>query len=169
MKPESKPDIVELARVLNQHNVRWVLVGGMALILHGGHHVTTDCDLAFEKVQGNLESIKTALERLGARPQRAPEQGEFPLDFSILMAPFMHLKSEVGDIDLINRLPGIDSFNGLYERAVEVEIIGERVRVASIEDLIAMKSTSERPKDREHIEELKSLLSLSEENPKDAP
>ena len=168
MRRESKPDIVELARVLNEHQVRWVLVGGMALILHGGHHVTTDCDLAFEKMQANLESMKVALERLGARPQRAPEEGEFPLDFSILMAPFMHLKSEVGDIDLINRLPGIDSFNGLYDRAVEVEIMGEMVRVASIEDLIAMKSTSDRPKDRQHVEELKSLMSLSVDDPTDA-
>ena len=160
MKQSNSPDIVALARALNESGARWVLIGGMAVILHGGYHVTEDADLAFARVKANLDAVKAALETIQARPLRAPETGDYPLDYSILMAPFMHLKSAAGNVDLINRLPGIDSFDGLYERSELFEVQGVKIRVASIDDLIAIKSNSDRPKDREHVEELKSLKIL---------
>jgi hypothetical protein len=163
MKPSDLPDIVVLARTLNRHRVKWVLIGGMALILHGGNHSTIDCDVAFEKSRDNLESLQAALEELGARPKRAPEEGEFELDFSILLGPFMHLKSLAGDIDLINRLPGIEKFDDLYQRSELIDIGGESIRIASIDDMIRLKENSTRARDREHVFELRALKKLAEE------
>ena len=165
MKPSDSPDIVALAKALNDQGARWVLLGGMAVILHGGYHVTQDADIAFQRAKENLDAVKRALESVGARPLRAGDEGKFELDYSILMAPFMHLKSDAGNVDLINRLPGIDSFEGLYERADVVDVQGVPIRVASIDDLIALKSASNRPKDAEHVAELKSLKGLATDAP----
>lgn len=44
--PERPPDVVALARILNDQGIVWVLVGGMAMVVHGSSYVTTDIDLA---------------------------------------------------------------------------------------------------------------------------
>jgi len=160
VKPENVPAIEKLAQALNESGVKWVLVGGMALTLHGGSLLTSDCDLAFEKSEDNLQRLKSALESISARPLRASDNGEYELDFSTLLAPFMHLKSEVGPVDLINRLPGVDSFEGLYSRSVEIDVDGIEIRIASIDDLIRLKSGTDRPKDALHLEMLKALINL---------
>lgn len=163
MEPSELPNIGKLAKALNSSNVRWVLVGGMAVMFHGGFNVTFDADLAFEKSVVNLDAIKNALECIHARPVRASNFGAFELDRSVLMAPFMHMKSEAGFVDLINRLPGVDSFDGLYQRADVFLVEGEEVRVASIDDLIAMKSQSDRQKDADHIRALLAIKALQSE------
>ncbi len=127
-------------------------------MLYGANSVTSDCDLAFEKSTENLKRMAAALKELGARPVRASEDGEFELDFSILLAPFMHLKTEVGPVDLINRLPNIGSFQELYDRALILEVDGVEIRIAAIEDLIRLKSDSTRERDALHISMLKTIL-----------
>lgn len=67
------------------------------------------------------------------------------------------LTTDVGDIDLLAEPAGVDSFEGLWERANVMEIFGLQVRVASIEDLIAMKRAAGRPKDQQHLLELLDL------------
>ena len=157
MKPSDLPELEKLAEALNRHQVKWVLIGGMAIVLHGADYLTSDCDLAFEKSEPNLKRLKSALEELGARPVRESDSGGFELDYSILMAHSMHLKSEAGPVDLINRLPNIESFEKLYENAVLYEIEGIEFRIASIEDLIRLKSDSSRERDQLHVSVLKSL------------
>jgi predicted nucleotidyltransferase len=157
VKPLDLPELEKLAEALNRNQVRWVLIGGMAVMLHGADYLTSDCDLAYEKSETNLKRLKTALEELGARPVRASDTGTFELDYSILLAHFMHLKSEAGPVDLINRLPNIESFEKLYQNSVQFEIDGIEFRIASIEDLIRLKSDSSRERDQLHISMLKTL------------
>lgn len=160
MKPSDLPELEKLAEALNRHGVKWVLVGGMAVMLYGADYLTSDCDLVTEKTRENLDRLKAALEELGARPVRASDQGNFELDFSILLAPFMHLKTEAGPVDIINRLPNIESFEQLYNNALVVEVQGVQVRLAAIDDLIKLKSNSNRDRDQMHITMLESLKDL---------
>lgn len=157
MKPSELPELEKLAEALNRHDVKWVLVGGMAVMLYGADYLTSDCDLATEKTEQNLRRLKAALEELGARPVRASDNGEFELDFSILLAPFMHLKTEAGPVDIINRLPNVDSFQTLYDNALVVDVQGVQVRLAAIDDLIKLKTDTGRDRDQLHITMLESL------------
>jgi predicted nucleotidyltransferase len=136
----------------------------MAVMLHGADYLTSDCDLATEKTESNLANVKNALEELCARPVRASDDGPFEIDNSILMAPFMHLKTEAGPVDLINRLPGIDSFQGLFDRSIIVNVQGVEIRMASIEDLIRLKRDTNRERDKLHVSMLETLAKLA--NPK---
>jgi predicted nucleotidyltransferase len=157
VKPSELPELEKLAETLNRHEVNWVLIGGMAVMLYGADYLTGDCDLAYERTKENLLRLKAALEELGARPVRAPDDGPFELDFSILLAPFMHLKTEAGPVDLINRLPNIDSFEELKRNALVVDIDGVEVTIASIDDIIRLKTGSGRDRDQMHITMLQSL------------
>jgi predicted nucleotidyltransferase len=60
-------------------------------------------------------------------------------------------------------VPGVDSFQGLWERSSEKVLFGVPVRVASLEDLIAMKRAAGRAKDQPHLLELERLRSLAAE------
>lgn len=162
MKPSELPAIESLAEALNRHQVKWVLIGGMAVMLHGGGLMTSDCDLAYEKSRENLHRLAAALGDLGARPIRASETGDFQLDLSTLLAPFMHLKTEAGPVDLISRLPNIESFDELYSRSFSVEVDGVEVRIASINDLIRLKTGTNRERDSVHVEMLKTIQQESD-------
>ena len=75
----------------------------------------------------------------------------------------MTLETDATDVDILGDIPGIDSFEGLWERSVESTLYGLPVRVASIEDLISMKRTANRLKDQNHIMELLALQKLLHE------
>lgn len=163
MKPSELPALEKLASTLNRHQVSWVLIGGMAVTLYGAGYLTADCDLAFEKSQENLQRLKAALEELGARPARAPDDGPFELDFSILMAPFMHLKTTAGPVDLINRLPNIESYRELYENALVVDVEGTQIRLAAIDDIIRLKTGTGRERDQLHVSMLESIRDATDD------
>lgn len=76
---------------------------------------------------------------------------------------FLNLKTDVGEIDILPLPAGIDSFEGLWERSVEMDLGGFMVRVASLEDLAAMKRAANRPKDQLHLMEIAALIRLRDE------
>lgn len=57
-------DLVRLARALNEHGVRYVLIGGFAVIAHGGARTTKDIDLLIDPAPENVERIRRALQIL---------------------------------------------------------------------------------------------------------
>jgi predicted nucleotidyltransferase len=65
----------------------------------------------------------------------------------------------------MREIPGVDSFESLWERAIPMDLGGFTVRVASIDDLIAMKRAANRPKDQVHLKELLALKELMGESP----
>ncbi len=71
------------------------------------------------------------------------------------------LVTDAGSLDLLGEAPGAGPFEELWERAVVVEIDGSSVRVASVDDLIAMKTAAGRPKDKDHVLELRALRELA--------
>jgi hypothetical protein len=76
---------------------------------------------------------------------------------------FLNLFTDLGEVDVMRETPGVDSFEGLWERAVPMDLGGFTVRVASLDDLIAMKRAADRPKDRNHLYELLALKKLLNE------
>ncbi len=69
----------------------------------------------------------------------------------------MSFESMVGHVDILRVLPEIDSFEGLFDRSIVKILGGEQLRVASIDDLIKLKTAAGRPKDLDHIRHLQAL------------
>ncbi|HVT13680.1 MAG TPA: hypothetical protein VHE55_15555 [Fimbriimonadaceae bacterium] len=148
------PRFETLIQALNSEGVRFVVIGGLALILHGGRHTTFDTDLAVVLDSENASAIVRALAPFQPYPVHLPEGTPFVWDERSIRGQAVSLRSDCGDIDLLLVVPGVDSMAGLFARSVTREIGGRAFRVASLDDLEAMKREAGRPQDLAHLDEL---------------
>jgi predicted nucleotidyltransferase len=128
----------ELLAGLARANVRFVVVGGLAVVIQGYARLTADVDLVLDL---GHENVQRAIESLLARGLR-PLLPVNALDFA----------------DIANRTDWEPiPFEELWSRADSVELGGETVRVASIDDLIRMKRAASRPQDAIDIAQLEAI------------
>jgi hypothetical protein len=139
---------------LTRHGVEFVVVGGLAGLAHGSSYPTFDLDVAYARDRGNLERMVAALDELGITLRGAPPNLPFQLDARTLEngANFT-FDTRYGRFDILGDLPGVRSFEDLRVGATLEEIEGAKVRVASIDHLIAMKRAANRTKDKLMLEE----------------
>ena len=153
------PDFAKLVEVIAESGAEVVIIGGLAMTVHGSDYVTTDIDFAYNRTRENVEKIASALQELHPRPEGWDPDLPFVLDAAtIFNSSVLTLATDLGSLDLLGEVAGVKSFSALTSNAHEIELFGHRVRVASLEDLIRMKQAANRPKDQLHLIELKALL-----------
>jgi len=149
--------------VLLDHEVDFVLIGGLAARLHGSPTVTDDLDICHDKQRANLERLAAALARMEAR-LRLPDPDEVVpavLDDRMLAAvDSMTLVTDFGPLDLLGAPAGVESYAELARRSITMKLDGLTIKVASLDDLMAMKKAAGRRKD---LIELEILAALKEE------
>ena len=133
------------------------------MVLHGSDYSTVDSDFAVATDPETTDGLVRALAPFRPRPSHLPDFEGFPWDSRSIYGAVVSLITDVGDVDLLRVIPGVDSFEGVWERSVVRHVFGIGIRVANIEDLIAMKQSANRPKDAVHILELKAMLDLLSE------
>jgi predicted nucleotidyltransferase len=144
--------------------IEFVLIGDLAMIAHGANILTQDLDFAYAIEADNLERLAAFLPTIHARVLGRPSGDGFVISPATLQrVRFLNLFTDLGEVDVMRETPGVDSFEGLWERAVSMDLGGFTVRVASLDDLIAMKRAADRPKDRNHLYELLALKRLLDE------
>jgi hypothetical protein len=163
--PPNLPDYQKLITALNAESVRFVIVGGIAMVLHGSDYTTVDFDFAVATDLETADQLVRALAPFEPRPSHLPDFRDFPWDRRSIYGAVVSLITSAGDIDILRTIPGVDSFVGLWERSQARFLYGEEVRVASLADLISMKQAANRPKDIQHVIELRTLSSLEENEP----
>jgi hypothetical protein len=148
----------QILRELLDAGVEFVLIGGLAAQVHGSPSLTGDVDICFALDKDNLERLATALHALGSIRREMPPGVRAPLDDRALRAgDVFTLTTRFGDLDLLAHPdPGLD-FETLVGRSIRAEILGVEVRVAGLDDLMAMKRAAGRPKDRIELEILGAL------------
>ena len=147
----------QIFAALHRHGVDYVAIGGIAANAHGSRRLTLDVDIIPAPEDSNYERLAAALDELGA-PALA-EDSEFrdldPRDsFDLARASILKLATAAGDLDVLNRALGAPPYEDLRKRAVEVEVRGTPVRIASLDDVIAMKRAAGRPRDLRDIADL---------------
>ena len=75
------------------------------------------------------------------------------------------LTTDHGDLDLLAEVHGIGPYDRVFAQSVEVEADGRKVRVLSLDGLIAAKKAAGRIKDRNHLLELEALKKLGDAGP----
>ena len=148
------PKLREILEVFIRHGVDFVLVGGLAGIAHGSNYPSYDVDLAYERSRENIERLVAALDEIGVRLRGAPADLPFILDVHTIEngANFTFI-TPYGDLDLLADVGGVKSYAELRADAVQYEIEGFTIPVASIDHLIAMKRGANRAKDKLMLEE----------------
>jgi hypothetical protein len=138
-----------LLRSLLAHSVDFVVIGGLAGMARGSSYPSYDLDLAYARDRDNLERLAATLRELDATLRGAPAGLPFQLDAKTLAegANFT-FDTRFGPLDILGDPTGAPPYERLREGAGEKLLIdGERVAVASLDHLIAMKEAAGRPKD----------------------
>ena len=148
MPPEFQPK--PILRTLLEHDVDFVLIGGLAGIVHGSSYPSYDVDIAYARDSENLKRLAAALRELGATPRGAPKSVPFQLDARTLKnGSHFTFETKYGSLDILSDPDGAPPYEKLRRRAGRPqEFEGERIRVASLDHLIAMKDASGRTKDQ---------------------
>ena len=156
-----------LFRVLNASGTRYVVVGGVATVLHGYTRLTADVDLMIDLEREAAREAVRALVAFGLRP-RVPVNAEDFADERIRagwirdkgMQVFSFFKPDdpLLSVDVFVDHP-ID-FEKLYARSETCAVGGVSVRLVSIDDLIHLKRLAGRPQDREDIAKLEEIRRL---------
>ena len=154
-------DLERLLRALVDGKVDFVVIGGVAAVLHGSARLTFDLDICFANDRANLDALGAVLTSLDARLRGVPEDVPFVADGATLKrVDVLTLTTVAGDLDVLRVPSGAPRYDVLRAHADRFDVGGFEVRVASIEDLIAMKTAAGRDKDRSDIAELEALLRL---------
>lgn len=153
-----------LLRALADGGVDFVVIGGIAAILHGSARNTFDLDICFASDRENLEALGTVLMDLQARLRGVSDPVPLVPDAAALRrVEVLTLATAAGDLDVLRSPSGAPRYDVLRAHADRYDVGGFGVSVASVEDLIAMKAAAGRPKDLGDIEELEAILRLRSE------
>jgi hypothetical protein len=147
-------------RVLADNDVEYVLVGGLAAVVHGSTAFTNDADIVPSRELANLERLAAALRVLDARLRSPDDPQGIPFDpHPTLLASMamLNLTTRCGDLDLTFTPPALDDYDALVAASVEFELAGHTVRVAALRDVIRSKEAADRPKDRATLPILRAL------------
>lgn len=146
---------------LTAHGVDFVVVGGVAAILHGGATITRDVDVCFAREAANLTALARALRDLDARLREAGADLPFDPDERTLRSiELLTLDTSAGALDILTIAPGAAPYAQLRRRAERKDLGSFAVLVASLDDLIAMKYAAGRPRDLVAVEELEAIKRL---------
>lgn len=167
--PEQLFDIRRLLTALHDAGVRFVVIGGVAANVHGSDRPTLDLDVVYAREPENLAAVIRAITPL--KPQLRTREGAVPFiwDLQSLKSGFhFTLTTEAGDINLLGDAPGVGPFDRVWDEADEVDLFGMVIRVATVDDLIAMKRFVSRGKDNLHLLDLEAIRTLRQESTLDA-
>ncbi|CAN5543002.1 nucleotidyl transferase AbiEii/AbiGii toxin family protein [soil metagenome] len=155
--PPTHVDIDAILRALSRGGVEFVLIGGVAVGMHGAVRATKDVDIVPSPERENLErlaSVVRGLEgrQIGVDTEFLPHQptGADGLD----AGGSFQLATVHGQLDILQEGGAIPAYEELSAAAPETEYEGLALRYCSREHLIAMKRRAGRPLDLRDLEEL---------------
>lgn len=151
-------NLFEVARLLSQGNVEFVIVGGIAIRSHGGNYVTEDLDICYARTRDNLKRLADVLAPLGPRPRGLEESLPFVFDWSTLQqGTDFTFTTSMGDVDLLGEVKGIGNYDDLLKHSISVDLDGFPTKILSIPALIIAKEAANRDKDQPGLKVLYAL------------
>lgn len=141
----------EFLQLLNKHKVDYLIIGGVAVNLHGYHRSTGDFDILIGPSAENKEKLIAAIHEFGYDTQDYQERGVEEVTMFTLGK-----RSKEGHIELTNRIAGI-VFYEAFQRVQIKEVEGIPVKFFHYEDLIKNKLAAGRLKDLDDVENLRQI------------
>lgn len=169
MKLESVSAIVE---ALNTAQVRYIVVGGLAVVAHGYLRFTNDIDMVIQLKPDNIQRAFAALKEIGYQPTVPVTAQQFAdpdmrdrwiSEKGMRVLQFWSDEHRETSVDVFVLEPF--DFDGKYESALRKQLLDRfEVRVVDIPTLIAMKEEAGRPEDMVDIKYLRMRMEDREEN-----
>ena len=162
--------IQRVLATLEEAQVRYLVVGGVAVVLHGYLRTTLDLDLVIQLEDGNLAKALRGLEALGYQPRVSAPMAAFAdratreswiRHKNMLVFSLWHPDQQGFVLDLFVEEPF--DFDEVYSRALLVSLPETKATVIALEDLILMKRQAGRPRDLEDVEALLEMRRVAGE------
>jgi len=144
---------------LVQGGVDFILVGGVAGIVHGSARATYDVDIVYSRSTENIDRLVHAVAPYAPYLRDTPSGLPFSWGAKTIRNGLnFTLTTKLGDLDLFGEVAGGTTYKDLRPHSLEVEAFGVRFKCVDLPTLIRIKEAAGRPKDREAIAELRVLL-----------
>jgi hypothetical protein len=152
------PDLRGLLAAFAESGVEHVVVGGIALVLHGGIRTTEDLDIVPDPDPANLDRLCKMLEAIEAALLLSPTRRFDSREAWMLQrGRNVSLTTPYGDLDVVRTLAGVPDYATLAANAERYEVDGITLLAASPPQLIAMKQARGSAQDQADIETLRSI------------
>jgi len=148
---------LDLLKRLNNHNVKFVLVGGMACVIHGSQVVTQDVDICAPLTQENLSGLLASLAGAHPRFRMSPERPLPDAPEALAGCRNLYLITDLGQLDVLSEIAGVGEYSEVEQHAILVDLEGTPCRVLDLDTLIAAKRAMNSPKDRQVALELEAI------------
>lgn len=139
-------DFKEFIELLNNNNVRYIIIGGYAVVYHGYVRSTNDIDIWVDISEDNIKNLLNALDEFGFSSLNLKEEDFAP-------GQIIQLGYPPNRIDLITTPAGID-FESCHKSKEQIKIDGITLNIIDFENLIKTKKASNRTRDLADIDEL---------------
>ena len=148
----------DLLTILATHEVEFILIGGVAGVLHGAARATYDVDVVYNRTPENIEKLARALAPHKPYLRGAPPGLPFLFDAKTIERGLnFTLTTLLGDLDLLGEATGGGTYAGLKPHVETMELLGLKISCVDLPTLIRLKRACGRPKDLEAIAELESI------------
>jgi predicted nucleotidyltransferase len=153
-------DFKTVIRVLGEGSVDFIVIGGLAAVMHGAARLTFDVDIVYDRSPENIRRLVLALMPYHPYPRGAPPGLPFRWDAATIERGLnFTLTSDIGDVDILGEIVGGGNYEALLPRSVTKLVYGIECRCLGLEALVRVKRATGRPKDFEALAELEALLS----------
>jgi hypothetical protein len=152
----SAPSFDELLVRLTRAEVRFVLIGGLALGSWGVIRGTRDCAIVPDPVPDNLDRLAGLVAELGGHVQLGESLlgSERSIAALLMQGERALISTQLGDLDVAQGLDGVPSYAELRMKAIDVDLAGVTIAICALEDLRAMKRAAGRPRDLVDLDDL---------------
>lgn len=150
-----------LLRKLTCSGANFVVIGGVAMMIHGSAYWTYDVDICYEPIDANIGILAKIFAGNSIRGDDRPVD-ETRLETALARANKLTLRTPHGNLDFFRRLAGIGGYEDVCAQSEMVMLFGLPIRVLSLDGLIATKRVVGRIGDQMHVLELDELKKLVE-------
>ena len=149
---------LDLLRLLAEANVEFVLIGGMAAVIHGSPRITEDTDVCAPLDDANIQRIALALQPYHPRFRFHPKLPPLPTEPTALHGfRTLNLETDLGKIDVLSEVTGVGGYDDVKKHSIVIEVGEMSISVLDVDTLIVSKQAAGRTKDKLAIPELEAI------------
>ena len=143
------PDFREFIQLLNDHSIKYLVVGGYAVAFHGYPRATGDLDIYVELSRSNASGLVRVFQHFGFSP------GQFTPEFFMDEGQVVRIGRSPLKLEILNEISGVE-FQSCYAHRISEKIDGLKVNFIGLQDLLLNKRSTGRHKDAADVENLES-------------
>jgi len=152
-------DFQGILQALTKPDLKFILIGGIAAIIHGSARLTFDVDVVYQRSRENIRRLVAALGPHSPYLRGAPPGLPFVWDENTVRNGLnFTLVTALGDVDVLGEVTGGGTYEQLLPHSAQASAFGTKFLCVGLEKLIQLKRAAGRLKDLEPIAELQALL-----------